>query len=382
MHESLGSPQMIRSLNERRILELIFQQAPLSRAEISRMTGLSKPTVSAAVKSLLDYGLVEEIGPGEAGPGRKPTLVRFAMTYRYVLGIQLGADRARLLLTDLQAQPAAERELDIRSLTGDPERLLETIRTESDLLLAQARVEWEQIGSVSVAIPGVVSAIGEVSMLVSDLRGCEAALARSALARRFPAPVVTDNDVNLAALAEYDAGQGHPDEVFVFLFLDSGIGAGIMIGGRLVRGLGGGAGELGDMRRPDGSRLEDLLSEQALLARMLSSQTAAYSLARLFDQASEGETTAEQAVADYVAELAGAVHSLATVIAPERIMLGGRIGEQPLVLQRLEQQLAAQHPLMPQLGAAALGRESVLTGAVQMAITDTMSHIRSTLLHA
>ncbi|WP_148091953.1 ROK family transcriptional regulator, partial [Paenibacillus sp. 598K] len=274
MHESLGSPQMIRSLNERRVLELIFQQAPLSRAEISRITGLSKPTVSAAVKSLLDYGLVEEIGPGEAGPGRKPTLVRFAMTYRYVIGIQLGADRARLLLTDLQAQPAAERELDIRSMTDDPEQLLEAIRAECNQLLAQASVEWEQIGSVSVAIPGVVSATGEVSMLVSDLRGCEAALAREALRRRFPAPVVTDNDVNLAALAEYDAGQGHPDEVFAFLFLDSGIGAGIMIGGRLVRGLGGGAGELGDMRRPDGSRLEDLLSEQALLSRMQSSQPA------------------------------------------------------------------------------------------------------------
>ncbi|WP_185602014.1 ROK family protein, partial [Paenibacillus sp. 598K] len=114
----------------------------------------------------------------------------------------------------------------------------------------------------------------------------------------------------------------------------------------------------------------------------LTSPAADRSLKQLFDRAARGEAAAEQAVADYVAELAGAVHSLATVIAPERLMLGGRIGEQPLVLHGLERQLATRLPLMPQLAGAALGRESVLTGAVQTAIADTMSYIRSTLLQA
>ena len=390
MKEFNGNPQLIRSINERRILELTSAHAPLSRAEISRLTGLSKPTVSAAVKNLLELGLVEEIGQGEAGPGRKPTLVQFSASYRHVLGIQLGADRIRVVLADLQAQPLLSGELSMRDNSDNPEELLQAIHSQAEHLLAEAGIDWEHVGYAAFAIPGVVSATGDVTMLAPHLQGCESALTQASLAARFPCPVLTDNDVNLAAWAEFAANNQGSEEVFAFLFLDSGVGAGIMIGGRLLRGLGGAAGELGDMRLADGSRLEEKLSEQALLDRAratlasssepsLLGQADSLTLATLFDAAKAGDGTACQALDGYVEELTAAVHNLTALLAPERIVLGGRIGEDPLLLQALGAMLFNLRSAPPQMVSATLGGESVLTGAVQTAIAATMRQIQEEL---
>ncbi|MFS0725321.1 ROK family protein [Paenibacillus sp. 1P07SE] len=389
MKESNGNPQLIRSINERRILQLILGQPTLSRAEISRLTGLSKPTVSAAVKSLLELGLIEEIGQGSAGAGRKPTLVRFAAASHHVLGVQLGADRLRLVLANLQADRILEASCSIDSLPGSPSELLPSIRSEADRLLARAGTRWDQIGCAAFAIPGVVGPRGEVSMLAPHLQGCEPALARTSLAEHFPCPVTADNDVNLAALAEYAVHRGHEDDVFAFLFLDSGIGAGIMTGGRLLRGLGGAAGELGDMRLADGRRLEDRLSEQALLDRARTSlqpsgpsqlgQPGSLTLDGLFAAVAAGDPQARQALAGYAEELAGAVHNLTALLAPQRIVLGGRIGEQQALLHAVRPLLDERLSVSPQLDAASLGSESVLTGALQSAARATMTHIEESL---
>ncbi|MEK4368986.1 ROK family transcriptional regulator [Paenibacillus sp. FSL R5-0473] len=394
-----GTPQYIRNLNENLIMDALIIQGTMSRAEISRQTGLSKPTVSLAVEHLIDRNLVREMGPADNAQGRKATLIRFNETAYYVCGIDIGATRIRVALSDLNGEIIAYRTYPM-VVQGAYERgeatMLELLRSHMNELLDENHLNWDQIQCIGFGIPGVVlPESGRINRIVDPLAGLEEAFSLESLSGAFPCEVILENDVNLAALGEYRSGAAAGYPLFVFFSIGTGTGAGIMVHGQLLRGLGGLTGEIAEMLVDDGRRLEEVLSADGLmqLAKDYLDQhdelllEAADSGAddlhrhltpeRLFEAARSGEVEALDILQQYSQKIASALRQLSVVLAPDLIVLGGGVGGNgDVLLPLLRQIISEQFPVQPQLICSKLGEQAVVTGAVQVAIQQTMLNLQ------
>lgn len=260
-------------------------------------------------------------------------------------------------------------------------------------LLAESGISWEKLGSAAFGIPGVVDpADGSVSDLVAPLTGCEGALARAKLAQLFPVPVVTENDVNLAALAEYASSGMAASGALLYFSIGEGTGGGLIIHGEIYRGLGGGAGELANLMLSAG-RLEDVLSTDGLrqLAhRMAKEHTDAGDTAHLlsipggsveqiWNEVRRGEPLALAVIDAYCSLLAEALSNICTVLAPDAVVLGGRLGSHgDVLLERLEARMGGLHlHRKPRLAASSHGDKDVVLGAVQVAVQSAFRELRA-----
>ncbi|OMF55954.1 ROK family protein [Paenibacillus sp. FSL R5-0766] len=397
-----GTPQYIRNLNENLIMDALITQGTMSRADISRQTGLSKPTVSLAVEHLIDRNLVREMGPADNAQGRKATLIRFNETAYYVCGIDIGATRIRIALSDLNGEIIAYRTYPMvvqEAYERAEATMLELLRSHMNELLEENHLNWSQIQCIGFGIPGVVLPdSGRINRIVDPLAGLEEAFSLESLSGAFPCEVILENDVNLAALGEYRSGAAAGYSLFVFFSIGTGTGAGIMVHGQLLRGLGGLAGEIAEMLVDDGRRLEEVLSADGLmqLAKDYLEQhdelllEAAHSGAddlhrhltpeKLFEAARSGEVEAVEILQQYSQKIASALRQISVVLAPDLIVLGGGVGGNgDVLLPLLRQIISEQFPVQPQLICSKLGEQAVVTGAVQVAVQQTMLNLQQAM---
>lgn len=404
-----GTPQYIRNLNENLIMDALITQGTMSRADISRQTGLSKPTVSSAVEHLIERNLVKETGRADNAQGRKATLIQFNETAYYVCGVDIGATRIRMALSDLNGQivayatyPPMERDQHIKSnaaivqSSGEAEveddhvttvssdvPVLRLLHSYVDQLLRENRLQWSDLRCIGFGIPGVVlPGSGKISRIVDPLAGMEQDFSRDALARAFPCDIMLDNDVNLAALGEYRMGAAKDSPLFIFFSIGAGTGAGIMVQGHLLHGLGGLTGEVAEMRMQDGRRLEDVLSADGLMQlanRHCLNDPLSLDMQPelIFDATRNGEVWAIEIIKEYSQMIASALRQISTLLAPELIVLGGGIGGNgDVLLPLLRNAVAEQFPVQPQLICSDLGERAVVTGAVQVALQHTLMKLK------
>ncbi|MDR6716570.1 ROK family protein [Paenibacillus sp. 2003] len=402
-----GTPQFIRNLNENLIMDALMTQGTMSRADISRQTGLSKPTVSLAVEHLIDRNLVREMGRADNAQGRKATLIRFNERAYYVCGIDIGATRIRIALSDLNGEIIAYRTYPMvvqKAYERAEATMLELLRSHMNELLDENHLNWDQIQCIGFGIPGVVLPdSGRINRIVDPLAGLEEAFSLESLSGAFPCEVILENDVNLAALGEYRSGAAAEYPLFVFFSIGTGTGAGIMVHGQLLRGLGGLTGEIAEMLVDDGRRLEEALSADGLMQLAkdyldqhdellleaadsgadINVDVVANDLHRhltpekLFEAARNGEVEALDILQQYSQKIASALRQISVVLAPDLIVLGGGIGGNgDVLLPLLRQIISEQFPVQPQLICSKLGEQAVVTGAVQVAIQQTMLNLQ------
>lgn len=402
-----GTPQFIRNLNENLIMDVLITQGTMSRADISRQTGLSKPTVSLAVEHLIDRNLVMEMGRADNAQGRKATLIRFNETAYYVCGIDIGATRIRIALSDLNGEIIAYRTYPMvvqKAYERAEATMLELLRSHMNELLDENHLNWDQIQCIGFGIPGVVLPdSGRINRIVDPLAGLEEAFSLESLSGAFPCEVILENDVNLAALGEYRSGAAAEYPLFVFFSIGTGTGAGIMVHGQLLRGLGGLTGEIAEMLVDDGRRLEEVLSADGLMQLAkdyldqhdellleaadsgadINVDVVANDLHRhltpekLFEAARNGEVEALDILQQYSQKIASALRQISVVLAPDLIVLGGGVGGNgDVLLPLLRQIISEQFPVQPQLICSKLGEQAVVTGAVQVAIQQTMLNLK------
>lgn len=405
-----GTPQYIRNLNENLIMDALITQGTMSRADISRQTGLSKPTVSLAVEHLINRNLVREMGPAHNAQGRKAILIRFNETAYYVCGIDIGATRIRIALSDLNGEIIAYRTYPMvvqEAYEQAEATMLELLRSHMNELLDENHLKWDQIQCIGFGIPGVVLPdSGRIHRIVDPLAGLEQAFSLESLSGAFPCKVILENDVNLAALGEYRSGAAAGYPLFVFFSIGTGTGAGIMVHGQLLRGLGGLTGEIAEMLVDDGRRLEEVLSADGLmqLANLhLNPHDELMEVAgsdmdadvdgkvhivaddlhrhltpeKLFEAARSGEVEALDILQQYSQKIASALRQISVVLAPDLIVLGGGVGGNgDVLLPLLRQIISEQFPVQPQLICSKLGEQAVVTGAVQVAIQQTMLNLQ------
>jgi predicted NBD/HSP70 family sugar kinase len=259
-----------RRANERFVLRTIYEGGPLSRADVARATGLTRTTVSDLVERLLADGLVVEAGTGPSTGGKAPILLRVPPDARQLIGIDVDRGRLSGLVVDLHGDVFARQARDFGD--GDGEEALSELES---LVLSLCRTADRPLVGVGVGTPGLVDTeTGTVRWAVGlDWRD-EPVGPRLTAATGLPAIVV--NDSQAAAMAEWAFGHHDTHEAMVVVKVGEGIGAGIVLGGRLYAGAGSGAGEIGHTRVVDdgiacrcGSSgcLETVSSQRAVLAR-------------------------------------------------------------------------------------------------------------------
>lgn len=390
--ESAWNRTVLRINNERLLLGRLRADGATSRAELARITGLSKPTVSTALGRLERAGLVREVGKvANAGRGRSPVLYEADPTAGYAMGIDIGRSWVRAAVADLNGVVLGRG--DERNQADDADALVAIAGTLARRVAAEAGLEWSSVLHTVVGSPGVTDSATHAVRYADNLPGWGRRGATDLMQRELGTGLEVVNDANLAALGEYSVGAGQGCELFVYLLVGTGIGAGIVAGGKLFLGAHGAAGEVGylpwgadgggagDGNGADSSNsagdaptrgmLEDAAAGDAVLALAHGSGlTEAGSAKDVFDAARAGSARALVVVGLEAERLAHAVAAVAAVIDPALVVLGGGIGDNAdLLLEPLRAALQRITPLRPELVPSQLGGDAVLRGAIATAVT-------------
>jgi predicted NBD/HSP70 family sugar kinase len=364
-----GSAVRKASLNA--VLDALQWTPRCSRAELAKLTGLSKPTVATVLGSLEEGGLVREQGRTIGRRGPSAALYEFVPDAALVLGIDVGAHWVRAVLADLEGRPVADAEAALE--VADADQLLRVI-AELAKRLRRKSIELAIVGS-----PGIVDpATGRIrsSPQISGWEGIEAERVLSDL---LGIETIVENDVNLAAVGELARGAGQGRASFAYLNVGSGLGAGLVIDGRLYRGRHGAAGEVGYLAvgadptaasTTSQGAMEKRLSHDALVAFARSvDPDAPRDLRELFTQARRGDRLGRAVVAEATDALAVCVASINAVVDLDLVLIGGGIGLQcDLLIEPLRMATATLVPYPPEILTGVLGDQATLAGAAAIGV--------------
>lgn len=374
-------PPLLKDLNQRTVLETIRASAPVSRAEISRMVGISKPTVSLAILSLLDAGLVREAAEGPDGPSYGAVFFEPVPEAALVLGFDLGARFLRGAICDLRGEIRARHDVEV--VGSDAENVLDVIASLRARLVQAAGLSDELIDSVVVGVPGVVDAESGRIDLATSVPGLEGVTFRSALSDRLDLPVTLENDVNLAALGEHWQGVARGVDDFVFLSVGTGMGAGLVLHGELHRGYHGAAGEVDFALIGLAQDVDPCAGAiSAYTARLVAERGAETTLRQPFDAraifaaARAGDALAHEVVEEVARRIALHVVPIAAVTDVSLAVLGGGLGANgDLLLRPVRELLRSWIPYPPQVDVSSLGEAAVLTGALAIGLRTALDNV-------
>jgi predicted NBD/HSP70 family sugar kinase len=372
---------LLKNLNERTVLEAIRAGAPISRAEISRRAGVSKPTVSLALQSLLDAGLVRETDPAPGGPSYGAVFFEPVAEAALVLGIDVGARFVRGAIADLRGDVRARHDLE-RADAGAEAALAQIAGLQATLVEAAGLPEARIDGAV-VGVPGVVDAATGRLHLADNVPGLGGMAFGAELERVLGLPCRVDNDINLAALGEQWRGVASGVEDFAFLSVGTGLGAGLVLGGELHRGRHGAAGELDYAAAGLGHEIDPCAAAvSAVAARLAAAPGARTTLAApfevpgIFASARAGDPVALEVVQEEARRIALNIVPLAAVTDVGLVVLGGGVSANgDLLLGPVRERLAEWLPFPPRVEVSSLGEAAVLTGALSVGVRQALDSV-------
>ncbi len=352
---------LLNSSNKLKILHTIGRRQPICRGELSRLTGLPSPTITNIVSELINNRLVAEAGYQVSTGGRKPALLELVPDTKYLLGVELNAQRLSILLLDLKADVRHKHVESVAPGVSQEDlqtRLLEGI----DQCLQEKSDLRGNIAGIGMGISGLVDSSQGVSLRFPGIVPWPQWPLAEILGERFGMPVFVENNVALRTLAELWFGRGRGHENFLFISIGPHIRMGIVINGQLYRGASGNAGELGHMTyQADGPLcycgnsgcLELFASTTALVQQvrevlhdrsgisgspLVEIAPERLQAAHVFDAARDGDRLAHSILDKALNPLGLAIASLVNMFDTECIVLGGPMAAQgDLVLERIRQ---------------------------------------------
>ncbi|GAA1965707.1 ROK family transcriptional regulator [Catenulispora subtropica] len=371
-------------MNIRTVWSVIEGGHPISRAEIARLTGISKPTVSVLLEELLAIGLVTESPDTARDPSHGAVFFGPKPDGVHALALDLGAHRLRGVLAGPGAAIAARRDVDVRGL--DAPRMVAAAAELAATLIAEAGVDAGTVRYAVAGVPGVVDRhTGRVwqALNIPALNGFAVV---AELEAALGVPVTVENDIDLAALGENTHGTGAAAESFAFLSVGTGVGAGLVLHGHLHRGFSGAAGELDNAFDAQGFADNDpcaaaILEYAAphateLLGPGAAAPGAELTTELLFDRARAGDPAAAAVVDEVARRISAYIAVLAAVADVELVILGGGIGlNGDLLLHRVAALLQERLPYPPRLEVSALGDGAVLTGAAALGASEAVERV-------
>jgi glucokinase len=389
--EDIGHTARLRGVNLERVLAIARERpGPFTRAELIQATGLSAPTVGSLAMSLISRGLLTDLGAGPSRGGRRPSTMELNARYGFVAAIHLGPARTWLAVADLRGEILARRAVPTPSL--GPAALLAHLAGDLRQLLRDLRVPVSRVLAVGAGAPGVVDREqGMVVALAPNLNGWSRVPMAAILRRALRAPVIVDNDVNLAILGEHRQGAARGHGNCAFVTIGTGIGAGVMIDGRLHHGHHYLAGEIELMcMAPQyddtdfGSRgcLESLAGLRALSDRWSHAGSVNEDswVSALLDAAGRGDPLARRAVLETTTLVGMAIANLSVVLDPSIIVVGGPLfGWGPALIEDVRRIVAQIVPTPARIVTSTLGEEAPLIGSLLVAESAAHDQLRRQL---
>jgi predicted NBD/HSP70 family sugar kinase len=376
-----ATPPLLKHLNERTVLEAIRAGAPISRAEISRRVGISKPTVSLALRSLAQAGLVREAPHGPDGPSYGALFFEPVPDAAFVLGLDLGSRFLRGAVADLAGQIRARQDVELRG--ADADGALAAIVALHGALIESAALPVDRIDGVVLGVPGVVEArSGTLRLTTQFIPGLEGRAFGAELRERLGVTVTLDNDINLAAVGEHWAGVARGVDDFAFLSVGTGTGMGLVLGGELHRGNHGAAGEidwalsgLTENVDPSAEGVEALAAELGWNGSRTPS-VPPFDARDIFTAARRGDELARTIVTRIADRIAAHIAPIAAVADPALVVLGGGLGMNgDLLLEPIRALLREWLPYPPRVAISSLGESAVLMGAVATGLQSALDNV-------
>ncbi|MEV6525295.1 ROK family transcriptional regulator [Longispora sp. NPDC051575] len=344
-----GTPRLLRALNDRAALELLLAHGPLTRAQLGEFTGLSKVTASQLVERLEQRGLVTHVGSQAGGRGPNALLYALVADAAYVVGVDVGPTRVQAAAADITGKVVGQVTMSTHD-SDDPVGVVHAAVTK-----ALGSAPLSRLKRVVLGTPGLVDpATGDLSF-AWDLPHWHQGLL-GALREDLGVPVVFENDVNLAAVAESRQGAAVGVDDFVLIWVDRGVGMASMINGRLHRGVTGAAGEIGYLPVPGGPLPQGVSNrEQGSFQKVMGAEAVA--------TVTDSDEMARR--------LALGVAGACVVLDPSLVVLAGSVsleGGRDLA-ERVEREVHAIAPIIhPKVVLAEVDTDPVLNGALLTAV--------------
>jgi predicted NBD/HSP70 family sugar kinase len=372
-----GTPSLLRELNDRAALDLLLRGGTLTRSQISEHTGVSKVTVSQMLARLEERGLVAIVGEQAGNRGPNAALYSVVPSSAYVAGLYMDLDLVSAAVADVTGRRVAEVSVDPNG-TDDP---VELVRGVIERACASAGVDLARLSALVIGSPGVVDPqTGDPQLAVNLPAWHEGAL--DALRDVLHKPVMIENDVNLAAMAERAAGAAAGADDFVLVWMGVGLGLATMLGGRLHRGTTGAAGEIGylpvhgaplhtDIRHPASGGFQWLVGGTAVRELATRHGFGASTAAEAVQAAVSSPSPPSSAFLDELAQrVAVGVASVCVVLDPGLVVLGGEVGRAggTALASRVAAAVAAIWPSHPRVVPTGVPGEPVLRGAMLAAV--------------
>ena len=372
-----GTPRLLRALNDRAALELLLARGPLTRAQLGEMTGLSKVTASQLVERLEQRGLVRRVGEQAGGRGPNAQLYAVTPSSAHVIGVDVGPERVVAACADITGAVIGHVELSTRD-TDDPVGVVHSAVVQA---AGRAGTDVSSVRRVVLGTPGLVDPeSGEISFAVDLPRWHRGLLGD--LRKDLSTPVVFGNDVNLAAVAEADAGaaMGCPD--FALVWIGRGVGLASVLGGRLHPGATGAAGEIGYLpvagaevprnatRRGAKGPFQAIAGADAVRAIGRQHGFRGVEAADVVRAAVAAGDAGEPVLGELARRLALGVAAVCVVLDPPLVVLAGEVGQAggPALAERVEREVAAITIVSPRVVITEVPAEPVLHGALRMAL--------------
>lgn len=387
--ETVDAAEM-RARNSLLLLNMIWREQRISRAEIARRAGLSPSTVSVIVRDLERLGLVRDIGTGVSTGGRRPILLGFCDDAYTLVGVELGATHIAVVLTNLRGHVQVFREAS-HPVRTDPVGTLEQAAAMIGECLAAGDVALQRILGIGIALPSPVDPAEPGRMSPFVVPAWADHDIRAWLRERYECPIFLDNDANLGALAEQWWGARADD--LTYIKIGMGVGAGHIIRGELHRGAGGSAGEIGHIVvEPAGPRcmcgnrgcLATFIGSSALLERARARMPAMdepVSVGTVVEWARRGEPAAQAIIDEAGRYLGVAIGGLVNLLNPAVVVLGGALtAAGDMLIEPLRVSIHA-HALSRSIAetrivTSTLDRRSIAVGAATLVLAGALRDYR------
>jgi len=397
-----GDQMLVRRLNTAIILDCLRLNAPLSRADISSRTGLNRSTVSSIVNELVKGGLVRETEFQKDKLGRPGLSLELAPNGACAIGVQMGVDFISVMLANFVAEPIWSKRIALDS-TIDQASFVKSLGDLIQQALTQARRRKSKPLGIGVGVPGLVN-LQEGKIALAPNLGWHDVPLREMLVKRFDVPVFVENDANASALGEYYFGIARQVNDFIFLTADVGVGAGIILNGKLFRGNSGYAGEVGHMSfDPNGEMCgcgrrgcwESQVSPRSAIKKIQATlqKNGTASIIRdltqnridkiTFDLVLQAAQSRDPLALDTLQEVARwlglGIANLVNAFNPELIVLGGALARAseilaPIIETTVEQNALRQPHESLKIAVSAYGAEACVVGAAAIVLDEILRY--------
>ncbi len=395
--EHKANQKLIKTLNEIRLLNIIKEEGPVSRSELAKKTRISKVAISDIVNRLHKTGFVCEIGKGESTSrgGKRPTLLKLNADNRFVIGLEIRRRHTTIMIANIDSDIKAREQFQYAAGTSS-QKIMPILFETIDTMLERCDISIDKLVSIGIGIPGFVNYTKGKLLFADTMHGWGDFPLASFFMDRYQVPAIVENDVNNITLGESLMGSGRERSNLACIWIGEGVGSGILMDGKLVRGATGSAGEIGYLELGHFVNLDcvkDLYSGQRYFGEILSERNLLdtlmmklqqkvpdqnedlehQTLHALLKRGDEGDQVIQHLLDEYAYLLSTLCTHYIKTLNPNLILLSGQVIEHSRYLvdkvRQVAQNLMVDLTLQPtSIVVGELGEEAGVKGAIAMAL--------------